>query len=108
MKGGRAPREARPILRGLRFRGEAFVRVEAVLLDRAGADRWRARLEPAVSARVGDRLRFGETSESLACQLAFLDAEIVALSGSEALLSFCLTGPAFDEAIERLGEAHEP
>jgi len=84
------------------------MRVEAVLLERTSADGWRARLEPAVNARIGDRLRFGETSESPACQLAFLDAEIVALSGAVALLSFCLTGPALDEALERLSEASEP
>jgi S-adenosylmethionine:tRNA ribosyltransferase-isomerase len=97
--------EARHILRGLRFRGEEFARVEAALLEGVGAQVWRARLEPAENLCVGDRLRFGETSESSACLLAFLDAEIIAFSGADALLSFDLTGPALEEALERLGAA---
>lgn len=97
--------EGRHILRGLRFRGEEFARVEAALLECAGPHIWRARLEPSQKLHLGDRLRFGETSENPACLLAFLDAEIIALSGADALLSFDLTGPALEEALERLGAA---
>jgi S-adenosylmethionine:tRNA ribosyltransferase-isomerase len=91
-----------PRLLGLRFRGEESARVEAALLERMGASRWRARLSPAGRARAGDRLRFGESSESMACLLAFLDAEVLTVQGEDALLAFAFSGPALDEAIERL------
>jgi S-adenosylmethionine:tRNA ribosyltransferase-isomerase len=73
------------------------------LFQQVDANSWRARLTPSEQACVGDRLRFGETSESIACLLAFLDAEILAISGDEALLSFAFSGAALDEALERLG-----
>ena len=81
-----------------------FRRIEAALFERVQAHLWRARLNPAGAARVGDRLRFGETSESTACLLGFLDAEVVALSGDDALLSFALAGPALDDAVDRLAK----
>ena len=65
-------------LMGMRFRGEEF-------------------------ARVGDRLRFGESSESMACMLAFLDAEVRSIDGEQAVLAFAFSGPALDEALQRLG-----
>ncbi len=87
---------------GLRFRGEESARVEAALVERVDACRWRARIKPAERVRAGDRLRFGESSESMACLLAFLDAEVSSIQGDDALLAFTFSGPALDEAIERL------
>ncbi len=89
-------------LRGLRFRGEESASVEAALVERVDDCRWRARIKPAERVRAGDRLRFGESSESMACLLAFLDAEVISVQGDDALLGFAFSGPALDEAIERL------
>lgn len=87
---------------GLRFRaGESF-RIEVFLLAKADEQSWRARILPASAIEVGDRLRFGESSESMACLLGFLDADIVEKTGDEALLAFHFTGAALDEALERL------
>src|SRR5829696_1635481 len=63
---------------GLRTRGEATARVEIMLHKREGPERWRAFARPAKRLAVGDRLRFGEESESMACLLASLDAEVEA------------------------------
>lgn len=96
---------AEHVLRGRRFRGDESRGVEAILSERIDANHWRARLAPVGQARVGDRLRFGQTAESMACLLAFLDAEITALHGDEATLSFAFAGAALDEALERLSGA---
>jgi S-adenosylmethionine:tRNA ribosyltransferase-isomerase len=57
----------------------------------------------------GDRIRFGEPSESMACELARLDAEVEAKGeGGEVTLRFTFAGPALDEAIERFGEMPLP
>jgi S-adenosylmethionine:tRNA ribosyltransferase-isomerase len=87
---------------GLRFRGEERARVAAALVERLDASRWRARVEPVERVRAGDRLRFGESSESTACLLAFLDAEAQSVQGEDVVLAFAFSGPALDEAIERL------
>ena len=89
-------------LLGLRFRGEETARIEAALLERLDACRWRARITPVARVRAGDRLRFGEGSESMACLLAFLDAEVQSIQGDNVVLAFAFEGPALDEAIERL------
>jgi S-adenosylmethionine:tRNA ribosyltransferase-isomerase len=94
---------------GLRTRGEATARVEIMLHKRESAERWRAFARPAKRIAVGDRLRFGEESESMACLLASLDAEVEAKGeGGEVVLRFAFTGPALDEAIARLGEMPLP
>ena len=91
-------------LAGVRVRGEAAARIEATLHKREGANRWRAFVRPAKKLAVGERIRFGEASESMACLLASLDAEVVEKGeGGEVLLDFALTGAALDEAIERHG-----
>jgi S-adenosylmethionine:tRNA ribosyltransferase-isomerase len=90
------------VLHGHCFRGAEHRRVQAILFEQADANSWRARLMPFDQACIGDRLRFGEASESMACLLAFLDAEIAAISGDEALLSFAFSGAALHEALERL------
>ncbi len=97
-----ARRELR--LNGFRVRKDSSARVEARLHARESDNSWRARIRPAERVEVGDRLRFGDTSESPACFLAFLDADIVEKDGDSVLLSFHFTGAALDEALDRLGE----
>ena len=94
---------------GLRTRGEAAARVEILLHKREGAERWRVFARPAKRLAVGDRIRFGEDSESTACLLASLDAEVEAKGeGGEVTLRFAFAGPALDEAVARLGEMPLP
>ena len=79
-----------------------MVRIEAILLARENENCWRARFLPAEIVQVGDRLRFGDTTENPACLLAFLDADIIEGNGDDALLSFHFMGPALEEALDRL------
>jgi S-adenosylmethionine:tRNA ribosyltransferase-isomerase len=96
-------------LAGIRVRGEAVSHVEVTLHKREGADLWRAFARPGKRLREGDRIRFGEESESMACLLAALDAEVEEKSdGGEVLLRFAFSGPALDEAIARLGHMPLP
>lgn len=90
-------------LSGIRTRGEAVARIEATLIKRESPSRWRALARPAKRLQVGERIRFGESNESMACLLASLDAEVVERNGGEVLLEFAFHGAALDEAIERLG-----
>jgi len=91
-----------PVLFGSRFRGADSAPIEATLIRKVGEDRWLAAIAPAGRIQPGDRLRFGETSESIACLLSFLDAEAISVNGEEALLAFVFHGPALEEALERL------
>src|SRR5688572_16411546 len=96
-------------LYGLRVREENAARVEIMLHKREGADRWRAFARPSKKLNVGDRIRFGESSESTACELVRLDAEVEEKGeGGEVVLSFSITGAYLDEAIARLGELPLP
>jgi S-adenosylmethionine:tRNA ribosyltransferase-isomerase len=91
-------------LDGVRVRGEAVASIEATLIERVDDCRWRALARPAKRLKIGERIRFGEASESMACLLAALDAEVEDKSeAGEILLRFEFTGAALDEAIERLG-----
>src|SRR5579863_8495655 len=72
-------------LSGVRVRGESVAQIEATLIKRVDESRWRAFVRPAKKLNPGERIRFGETSESMACLLG-----------------------ALDEAIERLGEMPLP
>ena len=63
-------------LEGVRVRGEAVASIEATLIERVDDCRWRALARPAKKLKVGERIRFGEASESMACLLAALDAEV--------------------------------
>ena len=91
-------------LEGLRVRGDAVASIEATLIERVDDCRWRALARPAKRLAVGERIRFGETSESMACLLAALDAEVEDKGDAgEILLRFDFAGAALDEAIERLG-----
>jgi S-adenosylmethionine:tRNA ribosyltransferase-isomerase len=91
-------------LEGVRVRGEATAAIEATLIERVDDSRWRALARPAKKLKVGERIRFGESSESMACLLAALDAEVEDKGeAGEILLRFHFAGAALDEAIERLG-----
>jgi S-adenosylmethionine:tRNA ribosyltransferase-isomerase len=90
-------------------RGDAVARIEATLHKREGEDRWRAFVRPAKKLKVGERIRFGEPSESAACLLGSLDAEVVEKGEEgEVVLAFSFSGPALDEAIARVGHMPLP
>lgn len=96
-------------LYGRRRRGEASARIEIMLHKREAADRWRAFARPAKKLALGETVTFGDESESSACELGRLQAEIVAKAeGGEVELRFALAGPHLDEAIARLGELPLP
>ena len=90
-------------LNGIRVRRDAVARIEATLTKRESESRWRALAKPAKRLAVGERVRFGDDSESTACLLAALDATVVERDGGDVLLEFALGGPALDDAIEALG-----
>ena len=96
-------------LHGLRVRDETAARVEIMLHKRESADRWRAFARPAKKLNVGDRIRFGEASESTACELVRLDAEVEEKGeGGDVGLLFSCAGAFLEEAIARLGELPLP
>ncbi|WP_158815077.1 tRNA preQ1(34) S-adenosylmethionine ribosyltransferase-isomerase QueA [Methylocapsa sp. S129] len=96
-------------LSGIRMRGDSAAQIEATLIKRVDESRWRAFVRPAKKLNAGERIRFGETSESMACLLGALDAEVEEKGeGGEVLLAFAFHGAALDEAIERLGEMPLP
>lgn len=95
-------------LNGIRARGENVVRIEATLIKREGSNLWRALARPGKRLAPGDRIRFGEASESMACLLAALDADVVERNEGEVLLSFHFDGAALDDAIDRLGHMPLP
>ncbi len=96
-------------LDGVRVRGDAVAHIEATLIKRLDESRWRALVRPAKKLEVGERVRFGEEAESVACLLAALDAEVEEKGeGGEITLAFAFTGAALDETIERLGQTPLP
>ncbi len=91
-------------LSGFRARGETQARIEATLIERLAADRWRALVRPAKKLAVGERVRFGASAESGACSAATLDASVVDKGeNGEVGFAFDLSGAALDDAIESLG-----
>ncbi|SEC78176.1 S-adenosylmethionine:tRNA ribosyltransferase-isomerase [Rhizobiales bacterium GAS188] len=96
-------------LTGLRTRGEAVARIEVLLHQRLAGERWRAFARPAKRLAIGDRIVFGETSESVACELGRLMATVEARGADgEVDLAFDLHGAVLDEAIERFGQMPLP
>lgn len=94
-------------LSGTRTRGDAVARIEATLHMRTGADRWKAFLKPGKKAKPGERIAFGNTSET--CLAGTLDATVLSKGdGGEAELAFDLAGPALDEALHTLGHIPLP
>ncbi len=91
-------------LAGIRARGDAVAAIEATLIKRVDASRWRALVRPAKKLEVGERIRFGEGGESRACLLGALDATVEAKGeAGETTLAFDFSGAALDEAIEAIG-----
>jgi S-adenosylmethionine:tRNA ribosyltransferase-isomerase len=91
-------------LRGVRARGDDRARIEVTLVRRVDECRWRAFARPAKKIEPGETIRFGAASQSSACLLGALDAEVEDKGeGGEILLAFALRGAALDEAIERFG-----
>ena len=95
-------------LEGIRVRGDSVAQIEVTLHARENGNTWRVFARPAKRLQVGERIRFGETSESMACLLAALDATVIAKEEGEVTLAFDLTGPALDEAIASLGQMPLP
>ncbi len=96
-------------LEGVRVRGDAVAKIEVTLHQRENDNTWRAFARPAKRLEIGERIRFGESSESMACLLAALDATVLAKDeGGEITLAFDLTGPALDEQIAQLGQMPLP
>ncbi|MBI1981037.1 MAG: tRNA preQ1(34) S-adenosylmethionine ribosyltransferase-isomerase QueA [Methylocystis sp.] len=84
-------------LSGRRLRGEVSANVEATLIERLDASRWRALMRPAKKLSVGDRIRFADDGGGL-------DAHVEAKGGDgEITLAFELQGPPLDIAIEQAG-----
>jgi S-adenosylmethionine:tRNA ribosyltransferase-isomerase len=95
-------------LKGRRIgRGEAEPAIEATLHKRIDGSTWRAFILGAKKVQVGDVLRFG--SEGRVCFLDHLDAQVSHKDeGGDVTLSFSLTGPHLDQAIEERGEMPLP
>ena len=88
-------------LSGTRARGEAEAQIEATLIKRVDARRWRALVRPAKKLKAGERVRFGEAGA--------LDAEVEEKGeAGEVLFAFELEGADLDEAIDALGEIPLP
>lgn len=97
----------RIILHGMRFRDARARPVTARLLMRLPNEHWRADINPSGCLRAGDRVRFGEPSESTVCLLSFLDAEVIWAEDDSAVLAFAFCGPALSEALDRFGAAED-
>lgn len=96
-------------LRGRRHRGADSARVEIMLHKRESEDRWLAFARPAKKLAIGERVVFDADDAGNACELARLQAEVLAKGeGGEVELQFSLTGAWLDEAIARLGELPLP
>ena len=91
-------------LDGFRTRGETSARIEAMLIKRLDASRWRALVRPAKKLKLGERVAFGPRSASNACALAALDATVEDKGeNGEMVFAFDLAGAALDDAIEAHG-----
>jgi S-adenosylmethionine:tRNA ribosyltransferase-isomerase len=81
-------------LSGYRARGETRAHIETTLIERVGADRWRALARPAKKLAIGESVRFGGA----------LEAHVVEKGeNGEILFAFSLEGDALDAAIEAAG-----
>lgn len=94
-----------PCLKGVRIGDDTDANLFATLCARQSEDLWRARIAPAGVAHVGDRVRFGEDPDCMACYFGVVDAEVVEKSGDIVLLSFGINGGALDDAVERFCRA---
>ncbi len=87
---------------GWRQRGEARAAIEATLVERLDAMRWKALVRPAKKLSVGETVSFrgGGEGDDHAQLTALVEARGEA---GEATLAFPLAGPALDAAIEAAG-----
>ena len=95
-------------LDGVRKRGAASARIEATLIKRIDASRWRAFVRPAKKLKVGERVNFGEADDSAVCMLNTLDATVEQKSEGEVLFAFDFGGAALDDAIDTIGKMPLP
>jgi S-adenosylmethionine:tRNA ribosyltransferase-isomerase len=106
-------RVVRARLSGFRLRGENKARMEVTLIERLGADRWRAMAKPAKKLGLGEQVSFvqrarppleGEGRREAAGWGGGLSA-IVEERGDngEVTLRFDLSGALLDQAIEAFG-----
>lgn len=87
--------------------GGAGPKIEVTLHKMEPDARWRAFARPARKLVEGDRLVFGEAGN--VCLAGHLAADVVAKGeGGEVVLAFELSGPAFDEALDLLGQMPLP
>ncbi|MDB5445521.1 MAG: queA [Phenylobacterium sp.] len=90
-------------LKGVRFREDSQLRVEATLHRRLSGHVWTAFMRPGKRLAPGDRVSFGESGDR-ACLLGRLDATVQAKGeGGEVTLAFDLTGADLDAAIAERG-----
>ncbi|HEY8066355.1 MAG TPA: tRNA preQ1(34) S-adenosylmethionine ribosyltransferase-isomerase QueA [Methylosinus sp.] len=83
-------------LSGFRARGETRAHMEATLIERVAADRWRALVRPAKKLAIGETARFGADG--------VLEARALEKGeNGEILLGFSFEGAALDEAVEAAG-----
>lgn len=83
-------------LSGFRARGEARAHIEATLIERLGADLWRALARPAKKLAIGETVLFGSEGA--------LEARVEEKGeNGEILLAFSLAGEALDAAVEAAG-----
>jgi S-adenosylmethionine:tRNA ribosyltransferase-isomerase len=91
-------------LSGKRMRGELSAGVEATLIERLDASRWRALMRPAKKLAIGDKVEFSRDGET-----ALLEAHVDGKGEEgEITLRFYLAGAALDAAIEEAGEMPLP
>ncbi|MBG0797641.1 tRNA preQ1(34) S-adenosylmethionine ribosyltransferase-isomerase QueA [Methylocystis sp. L43] len=93
-------------LSGRRFRDALSAHVEATLIERLDASRWRALMRPAKKLTTGDRIRFARRGCAKDDEIgkAEINARVEAKGeDGEITLAFELHGPALDEAIEQSG-----
>lgn len=89
-------------LHGVRIRGEARTAIAFNLIERTGANRWRAFARPGKRLKAGDRVIFG--AEGRVCLLGEVWASVAA-KGEDGIvdLVFDLAGPDLDAAIHAVG-----
>ncbi len=94
-------------LAGVRRRGDREAHIAVTLIERLGADRWRALARPAKRLQEGDRLHFGHGGEM--CMLGALDATVAARGDNgEVDIAFDLAGADLDAAIAAVGDMPLP
>mgnify|MGYP001765179527 CR=1 FL=1 len=94
-------------LHGVRIRGENRVTVAFNLIERVGANRWRAFARPGKRLKAGDRVLFGE--EGRVCLLGEVWASVMAKAEDGVVdLAFDFSGPDLDQAIHSVGHMPLP